>query len=651
MMDELLHQFLIEGRDLVAQATADLGTLARDAADEHATDSAFRAIHTLKGSVAIFGLDPAERLLHAAEDLLERAKKGGQALDPHRIAALTGCMDQIDRWIDDMEHRGALPADADAAAGTFIARLAADASAAGWEPEQPAFEGANGAANADAWVSRLHGNVAAAVADTTVPLIAFRYTPDADCFFRGEDPLAVVEAVPGLLCLTISPADGAWPGPDLEPFSCFSIIEGVSEATEDEVRAAFRLQPGQLNFARIEPRSRDQVRREGQSDTSLLRVDVARVNSMADSLGDLVVAINGLSGIADELAVVDERLTQRMRAAQASIERAAAKVHRDLSAVRMVPLEPTLRRLPRLAREIADSLGKTVTLSITGGTTEADKQVADGLYEPLLHLLRNAIDHGIEPADIRRAAGKPAAGAVHLAFQRHGDSIVATLRDDGAGIDPARIRDIACSRGLLTREAAQTLSDAAALRLIFLPGFSTAENVTEISGRGVGMDAVQSAVEKMRGTIEIESDPGRGTLFRISLPGNALTTPLLVVEAGGERYGIALEQVTETARVHRAALKPIGQGLACVLRNRTIPVLDLGSLLGAQGCEDEIARLVVTRCGGEAVALQVDAFAERIETVVRQPAGILSSLRGVAGSALLGDGGVLLVLDLPELVG
>jgi len=238
---------------------------------------------------------------------------------------------------------------------------------------------------------------------------------------------------------------------------------------------------------------------------------------------------------------------------------------------------------------------------------------------------------------------------VSLSVRRDGDAIAVTLSDDGAGIDPARIREVAVARGLIAAADAETLSDTAALQLIFIPGFSTAGTVTEVSGRGVGMDAVQAAVERLRGSIDVVSVAGKGTTFRMRLPTNSLTTRLLVVEVGSHRYGVSLDQVVETVRVDRAALMPVGLGQACVLRGRTIPVLSLARLLGGIEPDHGHAKLVVTQSGGETVALRVDGFAERIDTVVRPSKGVLAAVPGVIGSALLGDGGVLLVLDLPEL--
>lgn len=642
-MDELLEQFLIEGRELVAEASKGLSALARDPQAANALDSAFRAIHTLKGSFAVFAFAPAEQLLHAAEEVLERARRRTSVLNAPAVAGLVACLDQTDRWIDDVERSGTLPTDAGHMADRTIALLAAPSDAVAAEPVTDA------AVHAD-WIAALTAREASAIAQASGPLTAFRYTPDADCFFRGEDPLGVVEHVPALIALAVLPAGGAWPAiADLEPFACFSIVEGLSAAAEAEVLMAFRLQPSQIAVGTIQSPAVLHDSGDAVRDNAVMRVDAARVDALADGLGDLIVAINGLAPLADEVEPVDHVLAARLRAAQAGIERATSKLSRNLTRVRLVPLETTLRRLPRVVREIAHGLGKEVAFTLAGETIEVDKQVADGLFEPLLHLVRNAIDHGIEPPGARRAVGKSARGQVTLSFQRQGEAITATVSDDGAGIDSARIRAAAVKRGLISQEFADALDDAAALRLIFRAGFSTASIVTEISGRGVGMDAVQVAIARLRGSIDIESQPGTGTCFRIRLPVTALTTRLLVIEVAGERYGVSLEQVAETVRIDEAALMAVGRGLVCVLRGRTIPVLDLAVLLNAPPARGRHAKLVVTHVDGNPVALRVDGFGERMDTVLRPPRGILAAASGVIGSAVLGDGGVLLVLDLPEL--
>jgi len=646
-MDDLLEQFLIEGRELVAQASRDFSSLATNPGDSTALDSAFRAIHTLKGSVAIFDMAPAERLLHAAEDVLDRARKGTVKLAPSTMEGLVASLDKVDRWIDDMEESGRLPPGAGNEADQTLAAIG------NGSPPASVSMDADEPDTADDWLWAMLDRHADAFEGATSPLTAFRYAPDLDCFFRGDDPLAIVSAIPDLASLTMRPAHDAWPDmSDLDPFTCYSIFEGLSSAPIDTVTAAFRLVPDQVLIRSVDAKQSTPARSTGGGDAHIathMRVDTARVDALADGLGELIVAINAITPVADGLGRSDPTLAASLRKAQANLERVAAQLHRSVNAVRSVSLEPALRRLPRLAREIAETLGKRVGFTMSLGSLEVDKQIADGLFEPILHLLRNALDHGIESAEGRAAAGKPIEGEIRLAVRRDGDSILVTLRDDGAGIDPERIRMRAVERGLIDQQEADQLSDGSALQLIFIPGFSTAQLVTEVSGRGVGMDAVQDAIARLRGSIEVTSAVGEGTTFRLRLPINSLTTRLLVVEIAGERYGVALDQIVETVRIDKEALVPIGLGRACVLRGRTIPVLSLAQLLGGTEQDAPVVKLVVTQSGGEPVGMTVDGFAERIDTVVRPTRGVLATLPGVMGSALLGDGDVLLVLDLPEL--
>jgi two-component system, chemotaxis family, sensor kinase CheA len=600
-MDELLAQFLIEGRDLVAEAHGALATGDRD--------RLFRAVHTLKGSVALFDMAPAEALLHAAETVLAGT---GVALD-----GIEAVIDQTDRWIDAMEQTGALPADARAIADRGIAGLGL--------AETPV---------AADWTEATLARIAPHARDGGT---MFCYTPDAECFFRGDDPLTIAAAVPELIALDLRLTDEI-----TDPFRCVTVLEGLSGADETAVRAAFRLVADQVRTATVAPqRDAEDVQ---ASTTATLRVDAARLDALALQAGELAVAVNGLADLAGRAAAFDRTLAADIRRAQVQIERADAQVRDGVAGVRLVPLEPALRRLPRLARELAASLDKPLRFTMTGETTAVDKQIADALFEPLLHLVRNAIDHGIEPD---RPAGKPAQGEVTLTIAPQGEQLVVTLADDGAGIDPARMRASALAKGLIDR--ADAVSDAQALRLMFLPGFSTAQAVTAVSGRGVGMDAVQQAVQRLQGTIDVDSAPGRYTRITLRLPLNAITTRLLTVSAGGATYGLRLDQVAETLRIDAAAITPLGQGHACVIRDRTVPVLDLARLLGGAPSPAPVARLVVSEAGGERVAIRIDALGQRIDAMVRERSGVLAAVPALSGTTVLADGTVLLVLDLAEL--
>jgi two-component system chemotaxis sensor kinase CheA len=641
-MDELLEQFVIEGRDLIVLAEAELERLAGGAEDAAALDGLFRAVHTLKGSVQIFDLGPAERLLHSAEDRLMAARKTGGTIDPDLFAALVACIDQTDRWIDEMERNGRLGADAPSLGNRLLegfAGVARDAGAdlAGDEVSHwlPALQAA-----ATEVIARLDGLIA-----------AFRYVPDSDAFFRGDDPLAIVAALPQLEHLAIGPALD-WPELEAwDPFQCVSMIEGLSTAPVEDLRAAFKLVPDQVQFATFAADSPALAEDHATVSTArAMRVDTARIDRLANEVGELVVAANGLAHVSRLAERADAELAAALRAVQADIDRISGALHRAVAGIRLVSLAPTLRQLPRLVREIATATGKPVHFEMRGDSVEVDKQIADGLFEPLLHIVRNAVDHGLEDIAARAAAGKPPTGRIVLTASRQGDEVVVAVRDDGAGIDAAHVRDVAVARGVIARGGADELSDIQAQRLILMPGFSTAETITDLSGRGVGMDAVKAAADRLRGRVMIDSEAGVGTTIELRLPLDAITTRLLVVRAGEERYGVPLDQIVETARLDADQIRTLGRSRACVLRNRTVPLLDLADLLGTARPVGPVARLLITETAGEPVAVRVDGFEHRIDAIMRENDGLLQGVPGMAGSALMSDGSVLLVLDLPELV-
>ncbi|MFK4875121.1 chemotaxis protein CheA [Novosphingobium sp. ZW T3_23] len=677
MMDELLEQFLIEGRDLVAQAQGDLAALARQPERRDVLDSLFRAVHTLKGSVALFDMAPAEGLLHRAETRLDHARRnhaqGGDApLSVPDLTALVAVIDQVDRWIDLLERDGSLPADAEAcAAGLGIGLNGAldgpDEGAVSVRepgPDAPEPPRRDAAEHIPAWLEATMAQAPSFGQAAT----AFRYVPDADCFFRGEDPLAVARAVPDLLALDLSfPPDA--PGiDDFEPFRCVLRIVGLSAAPQDRVRAAFRMMPNQVEVVALGAPEREDknpagdvgdVPMEPGESGGMLRVSATRLDVLADEVGQMAVALNALEAAVERAATSDRVLAAELRRVQGALAGSLNRLSSTVAEVRRVPLQPVLRRLPRLARDLAASLGKDVRFVLSGEGVEVDKQVADAIFEPLLHLVRNAVDHGIETADARVGAGKPASGTISLSFRRSGDHLAVKVSDDGKGIEPVAIRRAAVGKGLIGTKEAAALTDRQALRLIFAPGFSTSRSVTGVSGRGVGMDAVQRAVERLQGSIEIESAPGRGTDIAIRLPLNAILTRLVTVRVGDERYGLRMDQIHETLRVDAAAIEELGHGRACVIRDRTVPVLSLAALLGhAEGLEQvragnaeaDWARLVVTGASGERIALRVDAVGERIDAAVRERSGLLAAMPAIGGTTLDADGGVLLVLDLPELL-
>jgi two-component system chemotaxis sensor kinase CheA len=322
----------------------------------------------------------------------------------------------------------------------------------------------------------------------------------------------------------------------------------------------------------------------------------------------------------------------------------------------MLPVSEVFDRFPRLVRDVARRLNKRIELVIHGEDTVADKNIIEVLGDPLLHIIRNSIDHGIETPDEREAAGKPPMATVMVRAFQENDQVVIEITDDGRGIDPEKIKAAALRKGVVDADRAARMSDQEAVNLVFRAGFSTAATVSDLSGRGVGMDVVATTVEKAGGSVKISSRKGDGTAVRLSLPLTMAVTRVMMVEAGGGMlFGIPMDQIAETVRVPRNSIRRIKLSDAFVLRDTVIPIMRLDRVLGLEapvwiGDGTEEDAVLVVRVGGSLAGLVVDHFREGMDVVLKPFAGVLTSVVGYAGTALLGDGRVLLVLNLKELL-
>jgi two-component system chemotaxis sensor kinase CheA len=320
----------------------------------------------------------------------------------------------------------------------------------------------------------------------------------------------------------------------------------------------------------------------------------------------------------------------------------------------MMPVSFVFQRFPRLVRDTSRKLAKEVNLILEGEDTEADKNIIESLGDPLVHIVRNSLDHGFETPDVRRAAGKPAAGTLVIRANQESDRVIIEIVDDGKGIDPEIVKRKAYEKGILDESTLERISDQDAVNLIFAAGFSTAEVISDLSGRGVGMDVVRTAVEKVNGSIALESEKGKGTRIRISLPLSMAVTNVMIIESDGHLLGIPMDSVVETVRVTRSVVRTIKQSLAIVLRGRIVPLKSINTLLGITAApmaneDDEFAVLVV-RLGDESVGLLVDNFRETVDIILKPMTGLLGNISAYSGSALMGDGSVLLVLNIKELL-
>jgi two-component system chemotaxis sensor kinase CheA len=390
----------------------------------------------------------------------------------------------------------------------------------------------------------------------------------------------------------------------------------------------------------------------------VLKVDPERIDALMGLVGELVVAKNSLPFLAQkaERDYAARALAREIKERYAVINRIAEELQGAVMRTRMVPLESVFRRFPRLVRDLSDRLQKQVRLDVVGEETEADRGVVEQLFDPLVHLLRNSMDHGLETPAERTRGGKAPEGRLVLKAAQVDDRVVIEVVDDGRGIDPARVKRKALEKGLRTAEELERLSEDEIVQLIFAPGFSTAEQVSDLSGRGVGMDVVRTMVAAAGGTITLVSQLGQGTHVTITLPTTLAVSRVMVVELAGTVLGIPFAAIVETVRLRPGDVRRVAGGEAIVLRDRLVPIVDLAKVLGLGGGSQRTdggkePAVLVTRVGGLDVGLKVDELQGNVDVLVKPPVGVIRHLKLVSGTALLGDGRVLLVVDLDEIGG
>ena len=400
-----------------------------------------------------------------------------------------------------------------------------------------------------------------------------------------------------------------------------------------------------------------------KTELKVLKIDQKRIDVLMDLVSELVVAKNALPYLAKKAEEIfqSRELARELKGQYATINRICEELQNAVMQIRMVPVSHIFQRFPRLVRDIARKLNKKVNLIVEGEDTRADKNVIEDMAEPLVHLIRNSLDHGLEPPEERTKAGKPEQGHIYLRAKHLEDQIVIEVSDDGRGINVEAVKQKAYEKGLIDEETMENISDQDALQLIFAPGLSTAREVSDVSGRGVGMDAVRAMVENVGGSVNIASEPGQGTTVSLSLPLSMAVTRILMIEVAGELFGVPIENVAETVRINKEEIHHIKDMEAIVLRNRLIPIYRLSEILRitcnqplsnthpAMQDEDEIAILIIT-LGRHEFGLVVDKFHEGIDIILKPLEGMMEQFHIYSGATLLGDGRVLLVLNPKEIV-
>lgn len=377
------------------------------------------------------------------------------------------------------------------------------------------------------------------------------------------------------------------------------------------------------------------------SDT--IRVTISRLDSFMNLVGEMITSVNRLNGTSGRLK--DNDLTT----ISSTITRLTKQIHSGLMIVRMVRIERLFNKFPGVVRNLAREREKEVEFIITGRDTELDKSVTEQIHDPLVHILRNAVDHGIEKPDIRRGLGKPSAGQIQLQARHEQNSVIIEISDDGEGIDPDKMRQEAVRKGVLSPEIASALTDNQAINLIFLPGFSSAEKVSNVSGRGVGMDVVRENVRKLRGIVDVNTTVGRGTTFRIQLPLTLAVLQVLLVRAGGFAYALPLHSVSETLLIDRSDINTLEKSDVIFIRGTALPLKSMNSILGRGASPSKgggLIPVVVLGLAEKKIAVSVDELLDKQDVVMKPLGEYLGAVEGVEGAAILADGSVTVVMDI-----
>jgi two-component system chemotaxis sensor kinase CheA len=653
--DQFKNAFREEGREVLVDLESALLELNSNRGDLELVGRIFRALHTIKGSGAMFGFEDLATFTHNLETAFDEVRNGRLAISPELIDLTLSALDQIRAMLEEGAG-GAAPADPDACAQILVKvrRLTG-------KPDHAAVKGETRPVKASSEM----GSVPAAGQAREWRI---RFAPGPEFMLNGANPLLLVRELRQMGGLSVRASMAAVPPlGELDPERCYVCWEMVlvTSAGRDAIRDVFifvedscelAIEPGaaaEIAEARpaseadltartlAEERSQAGGRRtyDKPDNASSLRVPAAKLDQFVDLVGELVTVQARLSVLAarhddPEVAAVSEE-----------IERLTSSLRENSMNIRMMPIRATFEKFRRLVHDLARDLGKSVELTIEGADTELDKTVIDQLSDPLMHLIRNSMDHGIEPPEVRAVRGKPATAVIHLAARHSGASVLIAVSDDGGGIDADAVRSRAIERGL-TAEGAQ-LSEQEIFAFIFQPGFSTAKQVSDVSGRGVGMDVVRQRVDSLRGSIDVASKPGLGTTVTLRLPLTLAIIDGLLVSIGDASFVLPLANTQECIELTRADVEAAnGKHLANV-RGELIPYIRLREYFNIRTPRPEIEQIMIVETEAGRYGFVVDVVLGDCQTVIKNLGRFYRHVQVVSGATILGNGTVALILD-PE---
>ncbi len=601
---ELLQDFLTEAGDLLEDVDSKLVELEQSPEDADLLATVFRGFHTIKGGAGFLEATHLVELCHKTENLFDLLRSKKLVLDAEMMDSIMAATGEVHRMFGEMRNGhqpGAAPAEL-------------------LEALDAAIEGRT--------VATAAAPVVQAAAETPAPSQAKTLNDLAQISEDDLDWAGLYEAVVGV------------PPRELEQAALSTDM--ATEAISKQAAAAVRPKAPPPKAKAAQPAAAAQKE-------NTIRVDTARFDQILNLSGEIGLTKNRLNCLFQAFAsgASNEELIKSLDTVVGQLDMLVSDLQSAVMKARMQPVGRVFQKYSRLARDVSRQLGKDVELVIEGAETEVDKSILEELNDPLIHLVRNAVDHGIETIADRTACGKNPKGIVNLSARQTGDHIVIEIQDDGRGMRPEIIREKAVEKGLISAEEAGQLSVQESLQLIFLPGFSTKDQISDISGRGVGMDVVKTNIQRLNGRIEIQSEPGHGSTITILLPLTLAILPVLMLKLEEQIYSLPLSCVREIIPIEEDKVQYVGGKPTMVVRGEVIPLLDLATLIGRESAPTPKVG-VLTISGNKACILAVDSLVGQDEVMIKPLDGVKP--KGVAGATLSGEGLLVLVLELRELI-
>ncbi|MBK1641862.1 chemotaxis protein CheA [Chromatium okenii] len=658
--DEILQDFLVEAGELLEALNEQLIDLEQNPEDRDLLNAVFRSFHTIKGGAGFLNLNALVVVCHHAEDVFNLLRNNQRKIEPFLMDTVLRVLDVLNVMFGDLKS-GHEPEPAPEGLVADLARLAVPGDApppksapavvapkvvpkpppavvapaptpvATTEPTVHAGDNIT-EAEFEALLDIMSGTTPPAAAPAVSAPVVEAAAATSNDLITAEEFDALLDQLQGNKTVAAEPTPAvAAPAPPPKPAP---VVEPMASSAEKEESAGGGSGKSSRNAAAA-----------SGAETSV-RVDTQRLDEIMNLVGELVLVRNRMSML--RTRTMDDELGKAIGA----LALVTADLQTAVMKTRMQPIKKVFSRFPRVVRDLARSLGKEIDLEIFGEETDLDKNLVEALADPLVHLIRNAVDHGVELPAVREASGKPRKGTVVLGAAQEGDHISLIIQDDGRGMDPAVLRRKAVEKGLLEPAMAERLSDRDAFNLIFLAGFSTKEEISDVSGRGVGMDVVKTRIAQLNGTVEIDSVVGRGTKLQVKLPLTLAILPALMVILDGRQFAIPLASVSEILDLDLTRSHFVDDQEAIMVRGHALPLYYVGRWLhpGRLVEPQAEAHVVVVHVAQRKVGLVVDGLVGQEEVVIKPLGRGLQGVPGLAGATITGDGGIALIIDIPELL-